>query len=77
MITKAQATDPNNRAFHSRFGDRCLNWWRNGKTQTWKSAPRLNEFRIPVKYGLYSYGAINHNNADEFHLASECPHAWW
>jgi hypothetical protein len=29
---------------------------RNGQTQTWKTRP--SEFRIPVKAGLKSYGAI-------------------
>lgn len=34
---------------------------RNGKTQTWKTRP--GEFRIPIKYGLYGYGEITHNDA--------------
>lgn len=38
-------------------------WRRNGKTQTWKTRP--DEFRIPVKFGLYGYGQITHLNADE------------
>jgi len=33
---------------------------RNGKTQTWKTRP--NDFRIPIKMGLKSYGAIDHQN---------------
>ena len=40
---------------------------RNGKTQTWKTRP--NEFRIPVKYGLYGYGDITHDNCHEWVLA--------
>jgi hypothetical protein len=43
----------------------------NGKCQTWKL--RQNEFRLPIKYGLYDYGAITHLNAANFHLASDCP----
>lgn len=37
---------------------------RNGKTQTWKRKP--NEFRIPVKYGLYEYFNITHDNCHEW-----------
>lgn len=43
----------------------------SGKCQTWKTRP--NEFRLPVKYGLYENGAITHENAGSFHLADECP----
>jgi len=40
---------------------------RNGKTQTWKTRP--NEFRIPVKYGLYEYYNITDKNCHEWHVA--------
>ncbi len=43
----------------------------NGKCQTWKTRPE--EFRLPIKYGLYGYGAITHLNCEHFHLASDCP----
>lgn len=43
----------------------------NGKCQVWKTRP--NEFRLPVKYGLYEYGEITHENASDWHVASECP----
>ena len=33
---------------------------RNGATKTWKT--REGDFRIPIKYGFKSYGAIDHNN---------------
>lgn len=46
-------------------------WRRAGATQTWKTRP--GEFRIPVKFGLYGYGAITHENAHLFHVATECP----
>ena len=39
-------------------------WRMNGKCQTWKTRPA--EFRQPVKFGLYSYGAITHENAHQF-----------
>lgn len=36
-------------------------WRRNGKTKTWKTRPE--DFEIPVKYGLYTYGTITQDNA--------------
>lgn len=38
-------------------------WWRarrNGRTQTWKTRP--SHFRIPIKFGLRGYDAIDHDN---------------
>jgi hypothetical protein len=37
---------------------------RNGKTQTWKTRP--NDFKIPVKYGLYDYFYIDQNNCKDW-----------
>lgn len=31
-------------------------WRRNGATQTWKTRP--GDFRVPVKYGMRSYGQL-------------------
>jgi hypothetical protein len=49
-------------------------WRRNGATKTWKTRP--GHFRIPITYG-YSrgqlYGYLTHENAHEFHRASDCP----
>lgn len=80
MITKAQALTATE--FHAdnctkHVGPRggttihCEVWRRNGKTQTWVTRP--NEFRIPVKHGLYAYGAISHTTAPYFHTAEDCP----
>ena len=46
-------------------------WRRNGATQTWRTRP--DDFRIPVKYGMRSYGSITPANAREFHLPADCP----
>lgn len=52
-------------------------WRRNGSTQTWKTRPA--EFRVPVKYGLRSYGSLTERDADpvygRWHVgtAEECP----
>jgi hypothetical protein len=43
----------------------------SGRCQTWKTRP--DDFRLPVKHGLYESGEITPANADDFHLASECP----
>lgn len=53
----------------TRFHDiRHNNWRRNGATKTWKRQP--DKFRIPVKYGMYSYSYITER--DFCHLADGC-----
>jgi len=39
---------------------------RNGRTQTWKTRP--NDFRIPIKIGYKTYGAITPENLDSDEL---------
>lgn len=71
MITKQQALT--NNYFHMEpFPStlKCKNWRRNGKTKTWKTRP--NDFKVPIKHGLYDYAYIDQNNAQIFHLESEC-----
>jgi len=85
MITKQQAMTES--IFH--FGDcttrplarnsnivRTVVCRRNGATKTWKTRP--NDFRVPIKHGLYEYGQIIHveggkGNADQFHTEERCP----
>lgn len=43
----------------------------SGRCQTWKTRP--DEFRLPVKYGLYESSAITHLNASCWHLPTDCP----
>lgn len=43
-------------------------WRRNGKTKLWKTRPQ--EFRIPVKFGLYAYGYITEANEADFEVVS-------
>lgn len=38
----------------------------NGKCKTWKT--RQEEFKLPVKYGLYEYGYITDKNCDGWFL---------
>ena len=46
-------------------------WKRNGNTQTWKTRP--DNFRVPIKMGLYNYGSIENWNAEHFHTWENCP----
>lgn len=72
MITKTQAL--NNNYFHAnnyKNSDKtCQRWRRNGATKTWKTRPE--EFRVPIKCGLYSFGELTNKNAALFHLPVDC-----
>lgn len=71
-VTKHQAETED--SFHSSVytnaDGSCQRWRRNGKTQTWKTRPE--DFRVPIKYGLRGFSAIEKSSADLFHVASEC-----
>jgi len=43
----------------------------SGVCKTW--ARDREEFRLPVKFGLYESSAITQNNAADWHLAADCP----
>jgi hypothetical protein len=43
----------------------------SGQCQTWKTRPE--DFRVPVKHGMYDNGEIVPSNAAQFHLTSDCP----
>lgn len=45
-------------------------WRSNGQLKTWKTRP--NEFRLPIKYGLYEYSYLTDENARAFHRAEDC-----
>jgi hypothetical protein len=42
-------------------------WRASGKCKTWKTRP--NEFKLPIKYGLYESGYLTHENAHLFEVA--------
>lgn len=46
-------------------------WRANGVIKTWKT--RDGEWRLPIKYGMRGYSYMDQNNAEDFHVASECP----
>jgi len=72
-VTKEQAEVEDN--FHSSIykntDGSCQRWRRNGKTQFWKTRPE--DFRVPIKYGLRRYSAIERHNAEQFHVSKDCP----
>lgn len=72
MLSKEQAL--NEDRFHTNNDSdsrgNCRVWRRNGKTKVWKTRP--DNFRIPVKYGMYWYGYIDEVDAMYFHVESEC-----
>lgn len=55
---------PERRAGKDRKTMRTVTCRRNGQTKVWKTRP--GHFSIPVKYGMYEYSYITHENAHEF-----------
>jgi len=72
MVTKEQVLTA--RCFHlpKPSEGKCMRWYRNGRTQTWKTQP--NRFRVPIKFGLYTHDAITNYNAPLFHVIEDCPY---
>lgn len=69
MITKTDATIKRNFEHVTLKGSdgqpvRCRAM---GKCQTWKTRP--DEFKLPVKHGLYQSFYITHDNAGEWNVA--------
>ena len=74
MITKDQALTET--VFHfERPGNRngCERWSRNGAPKVWKTRP--DEFRVPIKHGLYAYSYFTHHDTQTpaWHTEGECP----
>jgi hypothetical protein len=70
-VTKEQAMTAS--AFHEDHepGAKVYRWRRNGVTQVWKTRPA--EFRVPVKYGIHSYGQLTQIEAHRYHTEDDCP----
>ena len=69
MITKQQALTTNNFEHTNLLNAdktplRCRS---NGQCKTWKTRP--DEFKLPVKHGLYDYFYITQENAAEWDAA--------
>jgi len=71
MLTMQQALTAD--SFHENHepAGKIYTWRRNGQTQTWRKSP--DHFRIPVKYGIRSYGQITQYTATDYHAAEDCP----
>lgn len=69
MITKEQAMTV--KYFHEineiMLSDIKRNWRVSGKCKTWKTRP--NEFKLPIKHGLYRSSYLTHENAHLFDVA--------
>ena len=48
----------------------CQRWRVTGKVQRWKRD--LERFQVPLKHGLYDYGALLPGDERRCHLESEC-----
>ena len=79
MVTREQAMTVGEfhygkciRAIGPRGGEKLQQetWRRNGATKTWKTRP--THFSTPIKFGLYGYSYLDHDNAGEFHVADGC-----
>jgi hypothetical protein len=64
MITKEQAMTAREFSFTNQRNGKPAKCRRTGKTQTWKTRP--NDFKVPVKYGLYESGYITQETAADF-----------
>ena len=48
----------------------CVRWRVNGAVKTWKTRP--NEFKVPVKHGMYDFGYVTQHNYFYFHINGTC-----
>lgn len=65
MVTKEQAVAAEWRdEFTKTVGAKVYTARVNGKCKTWKTRP--DEFRLPMKYGLYECFYIDNSNAHEW-----------
>jgi hypothetical protein len=68
-LTKAQALAQPSTIYHRTLRNRdgtALRVRSSGKCQTWKTRPE--EFKLPVKYGMYESSYITHATASEWSL---------
>ena len=45
-------------------------WKRNGRTQVWKTRP--DDYRVPLKHGLYRYAQLTPTNSNLVHCECQC-----
>jgi hypothetical protein len=68
MVTKEQAMTATRFKQVARYdGKTCSNNWRaSGKCKTWKTRPE--EFKLPIKFGLYESSYLTHENCNLFEV---------
>ena len=76
MITKQEAMDLDigQVIYHGKNRDSKnypQKWRVNGKTQTWKTRP--NDFKVPLKHGMYDWWYLQPSNVEDFHHSRNCP----
>lgn len=74
MITKEQATEKWLREIHHNVNKNkdgsCERWRQYGQIKLWKTRP--NDFSISIKNGMSNYSHLTQENAEQFHLESDC-----
>lgn len=64
MVSKEQAMTKYNFILLEQGTHKTSNWRANGKCKTWVTRP--DEFKLPIKHGLYNYGYLTNENAHLF-----------
>ncbi|MFA6303833.1 MAG: hypothetical protein WC627_11985 [Legionella sp.] len=71
MITKEQAMTASHFKQIARYDGKPMskpnNWRASGKCKTWVTRPE--EFKLPIKFGLYDSSYLTHENAHLFEVA--------
>lgn len=72
MITRAEAVEHDHFHYYALGASKCYVWRRNGRTQEWKRD--ASRFRVPIKWGMYSYGALaSHDDLTGWYTPLTCP----
>lgn len=67
MITKTNAVSC--KVFYMKSNGKAITWKANGKCIVWKT--RSEDFKLPIKHGLYDYAYITQENAHLFFLTEQ------
>jgi hypothetical protein len=68
-LEQLKAAVEQHRTFVLIYNGKRYCWRINGKLKVWKRTFANDgqlKFQLPVKYGLYDYGYINNDNANQF-----------
>lgn len=75
MVTKEQAincrkfvqiAEWNSKGINCTISIKSIKWRANGKCKIWKTRP--DEFKLPIKHGLYSHWYLTNENAHLFEV---------